>query len=92
MQCEFDWSAFSHCPKLLSAHNYVRNKRPAGYIRPGYLLSQTAVHLRIRLGRCEVPDDPKSRWIPLESPVPGPIAIGAGRHCGLGVFASESAT
>lgn len=88
-ECEFEWSAFSRFPKLLSAHNYVRNKRPIGYIRPGYLLSQTAVHLQIRFGRREIPGDPQSRWIPSESQIPGPLAIGAGRHCGLGVFAAE---
>lgn len=71
--CEFEWNALSYFPKSLSSHKYDRNKRPTGYIRPSHLLSQTAVHLRLRFF-----DD-------LE--VPGPMAIGAGRHCGLGLMA-----
>ncbi len=71
--CEFEWSAFSHFPKSLSAHKYDREKRPTGYIRPSHLLTQTAVHLKLRFnGGVEVP---------------GPLAIGAGRHCGFGVLA-----
>jgi CRISPR-associated protein Csb2 len=76
--CEFEWSAFSRFRKPYSAHKYDKDKRPQGYIRPGYLVSQTAVHLTLRFK-----DGLK---------FPGPIAIGAGRHCGLGVLASESAT
>jgi len=91
---EFEWSAFSHFPKSYSAHKYVRDesardgKRPVGYIRPDHLLSRTAVHLTLRFGRREDPNDPNSRWIPAEQPIPGPLAIGAGRHCGLGIFAA----
>lgn len=88
MQCDFEWKAFSHSPRSLSSHKYDRNKRPIGYIRPSYLLSQTAVHLQIRFGRREIPGDRHSRWIPAEYPVPAPLAIGAGRHCGLGIFAA----
>ncbi len=73
--CDFEWSAFSRFPKSLSAHKYDRDKRPTGYIRPDYLLSQTAVHLKLRFH-----DGLK---------VPGPLTIGAGRHCGLGVLAHE---
>jgi CRISPR-associated protein Csb2 len=75
--CEFAWGSFSLFPKSYSAHKYVRDessrdgKRPVGYIRPDHLLHQTAVHLRLRFGE----------------PVPGPTTIGAGRHCGLGLFA-----
>ena len=72
--CEFEWSAFSRFPKSLSAHKYDRDKRPSGYIRPGHLQSQTAVHLTLRFN-----DNLK---------VPGPLAIGAGRHCGLGLMAA----
>jgi CRISPR-associated protein Csb2 len=75
--CEYDWSAFSHFPKSLSAHKYDRDKRPTGYIRPHHLLSQTAVHLTLRFR-----DGVK---------VPGPLAIGAGRHCGFGLFAHSDA-
>lgn len=72
-RCEFEWGAFSQFPKSLSSHKYDHDKRPTGYIRPGHLLSQTAVHLKLRFNDG------------LE--IPGPLAIGAGRHCGLGVFA-----
>jgi CRISPR-associated protein Csb2 len=74
--CTFEWSAFSHFRKMLSAHKYVRDdnapegKRRINYIRPDHLLNQTGVHLTIRF----------------EHPVPGPITIGAGRHCGFGVM------
>jgi CRISPR-associated protein Csb2 len=69
--CEFEWSSISHFPKSLTAHKYDRNKRRIGYIRPDHLLNQTAVHLRLEF----------------EYPVAGPLAIGSGRHCGLGLFA-----
>ncbi|MFN0198912.1 MAG: type I-U CRISPR-associated protein Csb2 [Planctomycetaceae bacterium] len=75
--CEFEWSSHSRFPKSLSAHKYVVRegaKRPVGYLRPDHLLSQTAVHLTLRL---------------MEK-IPGPLAIGAGRHCGLGLFAAVS--
>lgn len=72
-RCEFEWSTFSQFPKSLSAHKYDRNKRPTGYIRPDHLLTQTAVHLKLHFH-----DGLK---------VPGPLMIGAGRHCGLGVLA-----
>lgn len=72
--CEFEWSPFSMFPKSLSAHKYDRQKRLIGYIRPGHLLNQTAVHLTLRFN-----DGLK---------IPGPLVIGAGRHCGLGVLAT----
>jgi CRISPR-associated protein Csb2 len=71
--CEFEWSAFSRFPQMLSAHKYGRNKRLTGYIRPSYLNSKTAVHLVLRFND--------------ELNVPGPLVIGAGRHCGLGLMA-----
>lgn len=73
--CEFEWSAHSSFRKSLSAHKYVVSngvKRPVGYLRPGHLLNQTAVHLKLKF----------------QQPVPGPITIGAGRHCGFGLFAA----
>ena len=73
--CEFEWSAFSRFPKLLSAHKYDKNKEPTGYLRPDYLNSQTAVHLTLRFSG--------------DLRVPGPLAIGAGRHCGLGLMAAQ---
>jgi CRISPR-associated protein Csb2 len=73
--CEFEYSAFSRFPKSYSAQKYDKHKRPQGYFRPSYLNSETAVHLTLRFK-----DNVK---------VPGPLAIGAGRHCGLGLFAHE---
>jgi CRISPR-associated protein Csb2 len=92
--CEFEWSAFSRFPKMLSAHRYRRdsadptNKIRINYVRPDHLLEQSAVHLMIRFGRREAPGVSRSDWIPAVHPVPGPICIGAGRHCGFGVMAS----
>ncbi len=70
--CEFEWSAFSCFKKALTAHKYDRQKRPTGYIRPSHLLNHTAVHLRLNFN-----DGMK---------VPGPLLIGSGRHCGLGLM------
>lgn len=70
--CEFEWGAFSTFTKSYSAHKYDRNGRLNGYIRPDHLLSQTATHLKLRFKE--------------GLKVPGPITIGAGRHCGLGLF------
>lgn len=71
--CEFEWSPFSLFTKSLSAHKYDYEKRQIGYIRPSHLLTQTAVHVTLRF----------SAGIE----VPGPVTIGAGRHCGFGIFA-----
>lgn len=72
--CEFEWSAVSQFSKSLSAHKYDRNKRPTGYIRPDHLLSKTAIHLKLRFNE--------------GLNVPGPLVVGAGRHCGFGLFAA----
>ena len=76
--CNFEWSSFSRFPKSLSAHRYDKNKRPAGYHRPKHLEGLTAVHLVLRFA-----DSIK---------VPGPLTIGAGRHCGLGLMANLKAS
>jgi CRISPR-associated protein Csb2 len=73
-ECDFEWASFSCFPKSLTAHKYDNEKKPTGYIRPSYLLSQSAVHLKIQFKN--------------GIKVPGPLNIGAGRHCGFGVFAS----
>lgn len=73
LPCEFETSAFSCFPKSLSAHKYDRNKRPTGYWRPDHLQSQTAVHVKLRFKN--------------EVKVPGPLVLGAGRHCGFGLMA-----
>lgn len=72
--CEFEWNSFSRFSKSFSAHKYDRQGRPTGYIRPGYLLNQTAVHLTLRFQN--------------GLQVPGPITLGAGRHCGFGLMAA----
>ncbi len=87
--CEFEWQALPFIRNGLSAHKYDRRGRHTGYHRPAHLKTQTAVHVRIRFGRRETPGDTDSRWIPLVVPFPGPLAIGAGRHCGFGLFAAE---
>jgi len=69
--CQFAWSALPNFEHCLTARKYDRKRKAVGYHRPRYLESLTAVHLRITF----------------EHPVAGPLLIGAGRHCGLGVFA-----
>lgn len=81
--CAFEWSSFSRFPKAYSAHKYDKrgpNDGKIGYIRPGYLLSQTGVHLTLHF------HDGSKEQRPIA--VPGPLAIGAGRHCGLGLMAA----
>ena len=73
--CEYEWRAVSWFPKSLTAHKYDRHKNEIGYIRPGHLLNFSAVHMRITFK-----DGLK---------LPGPLAIGAGRHCGFGLFATH---
>ncbi len=79
--CTFEWSAFSRFRKAHSAHKYGKDGRLQGYIRPDHLLTQTAVHLTLRFHDGSADMNPVA--------VPGPLAIGAGRHCGLGLFAAE---
>ncbi|MCI0541677.1 MAG: type I-U CRISPR-associated protein Csb2 [Verrucomicrobiales bacterium] len=69
--CEFTWQSIPFLKNCLSAHKYDRNGRHTGYHRPAHLNSLTAVHVRLTFTH----------------PVPGPITIGAGRHCGFGVMA-----
>lgn len=71
--CEFEWSASSRFAKSYSAHKYDGQNRPQGYIRPSYLNGLTAVHVTLRFK-----DDLH---------MPGPLVVGAGRHCGLGLMA-----
>jgi CRISPR-associated protein Csb2 len=76
--CEFEWSAFSRFSKSYPAHKYDQRKRPQGYFRPSYLNHLTAVHLTLRFKE--------------DLHVPGPLVIGAGRHCGFGLMAQFHAT
>lgn len=71
--CTYEWGPFSRWAKSFSAHKCDRDKKPVGYFRPKHLLSQTAVHLVLRFEN--------------DLDVPGPLAIGAGRHCGFGIMA-----
>lgn len=68
--CEYEWRAISWFPKSLPAYKYDRHKRPIGYFRPSHLVNLTAVHLRLTF----------------ETDISGPLVIGAGRHCGLGLM------
>jgi CRISPR-associated protein Csb2 len=70
--CEFTWSALPNFPHCLTAHKYDRNRRHAGYFRPKHLESLTALHLQVAFEHASA----------------GPLLIGAGRHCGLGVLAA----
>lgn len=71
--CEFTWQSQPFLKNCLSAHKYDRNGRHTGYHRPARLQHMTALHVRLAFTQ----------------PVPGPITIGAGRHCGFGLFAAE---
>jgi CRISPR-associated protein Csb2 len=70
--CRFNWQSIPFLKNCLSAHRYDREKRPTGYYRPKRFDGKTAVHVRITF----------------EHPIPGPIALGAGRHCGFGLMAA----
>ena len=71
--CSFEWRTVSWWPKSLTAFRYDRDKKPTGYIRPDHLETLSAVHLKLCFN---------DRML-----VPGPIIVGAGRHCGLGILA-----
>lgn len=77
--CSYEYSPFSRFRKSFSAHKYDKSGRPQGYFRPDHLLHQTAVHLTLRFHDGTAEKNSVS--------VPGPIAIGSGRHCGLGILA-----
>ncbi len=71
--CRFTWQAQPFLKNCLSAHRYNRDKKPTGYYRPKRFEGKTAVHVRIEF----------------DHPVPGPITLGAGRHCGFGLMVGE---
>jgi CRISPR-associated protein Csb2 len=71
-QCQFTWGAATNFENCLTAHKYDRHARSIGYYRPRHLEALTAVHMRLIF----------------DKPFAGPVSIGAGRHCGLGVFAA----
>jgi CRISPR-associated protein Csb2 len=70
--CTFTWQSTAFLKNCLSAHKYDRDGRHTGYHRPAHLKDQTAMHV----------------CLTFEHHVPGPIIIGAGRHCGFGLFAA----
>ena len=74
--CTFEWRAVSWWPKSLSAYHRDRKGKVTGYRRPDHLRRKTAIHLTLRF------DNGLN--------VSGPRVIGAGRHCGLGVFARQN--
>lgn len=70
--CDFSWQSYPYYKNCLSAHKYDREGRHVGYHRPKHLKHQTALHVRIEFTHA----------------VPGPITLGAGRHCGFGLMAA----
>jgi len=72
--CQYTWGALPNFNNCLTAFKYDRSGRRTGYFRPDHLNGLTAVHIRITF----------------EHPVTGPLVVGAGRHCGLGVLAALS--
>jgi CRISPR-associated protein Csb2 len=69
--CKFTWSSVPNFPHCLTANRYDQKNRRVGYFRPDHLQSLTAVHLRLAF----------------DHSFAGPLCIGSGRHCGLGVLA-----
>jgi CRISPR-associated protein Csb2 len=72
LSCEFTWGAVPNFKNCLSAYTHDRHGRPIGYFRPGHLAGLTTVHARLTFAQ----------------PIAGPLIIGAGRHCGLGLLAA----
>jgi CRISPR-associated protein Csb2 len=70
--CQYTWGTVPNFNNCLIASKYDHNGRRTGYFRPDHLNGLTAVHIRVTF----------------EHRVAGPLAIGAGRHCGLGVLAA----
>lgn len=76
--CTFEWGAFSQFRRMLPAHKYRKDPNDpskrilVNYVRPNHLLDQTAVHLTLTFA-----DD---------LAMPGPLTMGAGRHCGFGLM------
>jgi CRISPR-associated protein Csb2 len=70
--CSYEWSASARFRNSLSAYKYDHNKR-ANFYLPSYLQRRSAIHLTLTFKG--------------ELKVPGPLVIGAGRHCGFGLMA-----
>lgn len=56
---------------LRKAPFWPGSQHPSQYRRPNYLKHLPGWHV----------------WLKFREPVAGPLALGAGRHCGLGLFA-----
>jgi CRISPR-associated protein Csb2 len=56
-----------------TAPYWPKSEHPRCYRRPDYLRQATSWHVRVRF----------------KDPVSGPLTLGSGRHCGLGVLACE---
>lgn len=78
--CEFTWQSIPFLKNCLSAHKYDSDGRPTGYHRPQHLKDRTAVHVKLWF------HDGTEQNRPIA--VPGPITLGAGRHCGFGLMAA----
>jgi CRISPR-associated protein Csb2 len=72
--CCFIWQSLPFLKNTLSSYRYSRNGHPYGYHRPMHLSDLSAVHVRITF----------------DYSVTGPLAIGAGRHCGFGLLSTAS--
>lgn len=76
--CEFTWQSLPFIRHGLSAHKYRLDpsapdgKRPVGYHFPKHLKDRTVLHVRLTFAH----------------EVPGPLTLGAGRHCGFGLMAA----
>lgn len=79
--CDFEWFSYCKFARSYSAHKYDKDKKPQGYLRPSYLVSNTAVHLTLHFHDGSLEKNPVA--------VSGPITVGAGRHCGLGLFVAD---
>lgn len=73
--CQFEWSTSSVFRRSLPSHKFDRNGKPI-YLKPRYLQGLTAIHLKLAFEQ--------------EVEVPGPLAIGAGRHLGFGLMAAKA--
>ncbi len=71
--CTYEWSAFTRFRNSLSTHKYDSRKQ-ANFYLPSYLQSRSVIHLTLTFND--------------ELKVPGPLVIGAGRHCGFGLMAT----
>jgi CRISPR-associated protein Csb2 len=70
--CEFTWQTIPFYKNCLTAHRNKPGRLQWGYLLPKRLDGKTAVHLRLTF----------------DHEIPGPLTLGAGRHCGFGLMAA----